>query len=297
MNNTKKNRLPLYIGIPVILLLIFLRFGLYFLKSDGFSGLSVLLPILLLLFILFACVLPLSLRHGYIKIAKKRGDDPVLWAIVVFIATPFIGLLIYFLRRSEIKAKCPACGHRISVKAKYCEECGAHIENKEDNGVMVKQETHHLKFIIAGIISMVLMLVCLTGFIVSAATGNGVNTDVTSNDRVWNLGVISMNSNTYLNGVWKLDFRSASDGFVEEQDMKVEDADTQMLYADISCETVPEGATLVLWLVQDEVVKSVDVTNLSEPLEYPLNDFENGEIHVRLQINGVEDTVSEIYVK
>ena len=33
------------------------------------------------------------------------------------------------------------------------------------------------------------------------------------------------------------------------------------------------------------------------PLEYPLNDFENGEIHVRLQINGVEDTVSEIYVK
>ena len=71
MNNTKKNRLPLYIGIPVILLLIFLRFGLYFLKSDGFSGLSVLLPILLLLFILFACVLPLSLRHGYIKIAKS----------------------------------------------------------------------------------------------------------------------------------------------------------------------------------------------------------------------------------
>ena len=40
MNNTKKNRLPLYIGILVILLLIFLRIGLYFLKSDGFSGLS-----------------------------------------------------------------------------------------------------------------------------------------------------------------------------------------------------------------------------------------------------------------
>lgn len=197
MNNTKKNRLPLYIGIPVILLLIFLRFGLYFLKSDGFSGLSVLLPILLLLFILFALCTAAFFAAWVYQDCKKRGDDPVLWAIVVFIATPFIGLLIYFLRRSEIKAKCPACGHRISVKAKYCEECGAHIENKEDNGVMVKQETHHLKFIIAGIISMVLMLVCLTGFIVSAATGNGVNTDVTSNDRVWNLGVISMNSNTF----------------------------------------------------------------------------------------------------
>lgn len=43
--------------------------------------------------------------------------------------------------------------------------------------------------------------------------------------------------------------------------------------------------------------ETVDVTNLSEPLEYPLNDFENGEIHVRLQINGVENTISEIYVK
>lgn len=297
MNHTKKSRLPLYIGIPVILLLIFLRFGLYFLKSDGFSGLSLLLPVLLLCFILFALCTAASFAAWVYQDCKKRGDDPVLWAFVVFIATPFIGLLIYFLRRSEIKTTCPACGHRISLKAKYCEECGTYIENREDNGVMAKQETHHLKFIVTGVISMVLMLVCLTGFIVSAAAGNGVNTDVASDDRVWNLGVIRMNSNTCLNGVWKLDFRSASDGFVEEQDMMIMDADTQRLYADISCKTVPEGATLVLWLVQDEVVKSVDVTNLSEPLEYPLNEFEDGEVHVRLQINGVEDTVAEIYVK
>ena len=100
MNNTKKNRLPLYIGIPVILLLIFLRFGLYFLKSDGFSGLSMLLPILLLLFILFALCTAAFFAAWVYQDCKKRGDDPVLWAIVVFIATPFIGLLIYFLRRS-----------------------------------------------------------------------------------------------------------------------------------------------------------------------------------------------------
>lgn len=61
--------------------------------------------------------------------------------------------------------------------------------------------------------------------------------------------------------------------------------------------TVPDGATLVLWLVQGEVAKSVDVTNLSGPLEYPLNEFENGRIFVRLQINGVENTVSEIYIR
>ncbi len=162
---------------------------------------------------------------------------------------------------------------------------------------MIKQETHHLKLIIAGIVSMALMAACLTGFIVSAAAGNGVNTDASSSHRVWNLGAISMNHSSYLDGVWKLDFRSASEGFVKEQDMVIEDSGTQLLYADISCGTVPEGATLVLWLVQGDVVKSIDVTGLSEPLAYPLDVFENGKIHVRLQINGVENTVSEISIQ
>ena len=291
-----KSRLLLSIGIPVILLSVFLRFGLYYLKSDGFSGLSLLLPILLLSFLLFALCTSAFFAAWVYQDCKKRGDDPVLWTIVFFLATPFMGLLIYFLRRSEIKTTCPVCGHRISVNAKYCEECGTHVE-KEENSVMVRQGTHHLKFIIAGVMSMVLMLVCLAGFIVSAAAGNGINTDVASEDQVWNLGTISMNYNTYLDGVWKLDFRSAGEGFVKEQNMTIADPDTQRLYADISCGTVPDGATLVLWLVQEDTVKSVDVTNLSEPLEYPLNEFKNGKVHIRLQINGVEDTVSEIYIQ
>lgn len=52
-----------------------------------------------------------------------------------------------------------------------------------------------------------------------------------------------------------------------------------------------------MWLVQGDIAKSIDVTNLSEPLEYPLDEFKNGKIHVRLQINGVENTVSEIKIQ
>lgn len=162
---------------------------------------------------------------------------------------------------------------------------------------MEKQGTHHLGLIAANVLSMVLMLVCLIGFFVRVAAGDGVNTDAASNDRVWNLGMIQMNYSSSQDNVWKLDFRSASDGFVKEQTMTIDDADAQMLYADISCGTVPEGATLVLWLVQGDTAQSVDVTNLSEPLEYALNEFENGKIRIRLQINGVEDTVSEIYIQ
>ncbi len=296
MKHINKNKLLLYTGIPVIVLLILLRMGLYFLGSDGFSGLSMLIPALLCGFLLSALCTSAFFAAWVYQDCKRRGDDPVLWAVVVFAATPFIGLLTYFLRRSEIRTICPACGRRISVKANYCEECGTPVR-REENGVMAKQGTHHLKFIAAGMVSMVLMLVCLTGFIGSAVAGNGMNTNAASGDRVWNKGVISMNHNVYLNGVWKLDFRSASEGFVEEQSMTIADAGAQQLYADISCGTVPDNASLVLWLVQGDVAESVDVTNLSEPLEYPLNGFGNGKIYVRLQINGVENTVSEICIR
>lgn len=298
-SNTKnigKGKFPFIIGISIVLILVILRFAFYYFRSDGFNGISILLPVFLIGFILFALASESFFAAWVYQDCKKRNDDGVLWAFVIFIATPFIGLLIYFLRRSEVKNPCPACGHWISIKAKYCEECGSHMENKE-NPIMEKQHTHHLYYIIAGIVSIVLMLTCLAGFIAAAATEGNVNTSVTSDEKIWNFGGISMNYNTYIGGVWKLNFKSASDGFVSEENFEIQDADTEKLYADIICGTVPEGASLTLWIVQGETSASVDVTKLSEPLEYALNAFENGTIHVRLQINGVEDAVSQISIK
>lgn len=296
MKNRDKSRLLFYIGIPVICLLIILRFGISYITSDGFNGLSLMLPIQLLCVIIFAFCTSAFFAAWVYQDCKRRGDDAVLWSIVVFLVTPFIGFLIYFLRRSEIKTICPACGHRISVRAKYCEECGTKMKLEENNS-MEKQGTHHMELIVANVVSLVLLIVCLIGAVIKIASGSGINTDAASRDRVWNTGIICVNYSSYRDNVWKLDFSSASDGFVKEQTMMIEDADTQMLCADILCGTVPEGAALVLWLVQGDTVQSVDVTNLSEPLKYALNEFENGKIRIRLQINGVEDTVSEIYIQ
>lgn len=267
----RKNHLWIAVLILAILIFYILRFTLFYIRSDGFSGLSMLLPILLLCFILFAIGMSASFAAWVYMDCKKRGDDPILWTLVIIIATPFIGLLIYFLRRPEIKRSCPACGHRISLRAKYCEECGAQITtNKEVYENMANKKTHHLGLIIAGTICMVLAVLCLTGFIVTAATGNGVNSDVTSNERIWNMGVITNNRDAYVNGVWNLDFRHASDGFVEEVTMSIHDPEKEYLHADITCGNIPKGSSLTLWLVQDDTVRSVDVTSLSEPLEYSL---------------------------
>ena len=150
------------------------------------------------------------------------------------------------------------------------------------------KRTHHMSYIVMGTIGMILMVTCLTSFIVNAASGKGINSDLTSNDRIWNTGVINMNYRTIKDGVWTLDFKSASDGVIAQEDM---------IYADISCDTVPYNSALTLYLVQGDTVRTFDVTSLSEPLEYALDEFENGEIHVRLLIEGVEDTISKIHIE
>lgn len=295
--NKNLGKLLGYIGIPVLLSAIVFRFVLFYFRSDGFSGMSMIFPLLAIGILIFALITSVFFAAWVYQDCKKRNDDGILWAVIIFITTPLIGLLIYFLRRCEMKQSCDACGHLVSLRAKFCEECGSKIERREEMKDMEMKRTHHISYIVIGAVSMILMLACLTGFIVSAVYGKGINSDINSNDRVWNMGAISMNYQSMKDGVWTLDFKSASDGFIAQEDMIIEDVETDSLYADISCNTVPDDSSITLYLVQGGIVRSFDVTSLSEPLEYPLNEFENGEIHVRLLIEGVEDTISKIHIK
>ena len=300
MSNQKRlnvGKLSVEIAVSIIILILGIRFWIYYVRSDGFSGMSPLLPLLSIItfasFLLMSC----SFAAWVYQDCKRRNEDGILWATIVIFATPFIGLLLYFLRRPEMKVTCPVCKHSVSLSAKYCEECGSKLENTEESNEMKTKRPHHIRYITVGIIFMLLTITCLTTLIVSAASGKGYNSSVTSNEKVWNLGGISMNNNTHRNGVWKLSFKSASDGFVSEENMTISNANENILYADITCKTVPDNASLILYLVQEETVKSIDVTNLSETLQYPLHSFENGKIHVRLEINGVKNTESEIYIR
>lgn len=297
MKSEKHKKFPLGIAVPVILLLVGLRLALFYWKNGGIDGLSPLLPALLAGVLLFVLLASACFAAWVWQDCRRRGDDPVLWAVVVFIATPLLGLLLYFLRRSDLKAPCPACGRLVSLQAHYCEHCGAAVPRKEGSTAMTVQKTHHLPFLLAGIISFVLALACLIGFLACTAYGDFMNTDVTSSERIWNSGVIWMNADVCRDGAWDLDFQSASDGFVKEQVLPVTDPAAQSLRADITCGTVPEGASLTLWLVQGDTVQSYDVTALTEPLVCPLDEFEDGALRVRLQIHGVEDTVSHIAIQ
>lgn len=283
-------------AVFILLLFLILRFTLFYFTTGGLSGISAILPLLLICTVFFAvcmtCIFSIWVYHD----CRIRREDPALWVVIVILATPFIGLLIYFLRRPEIRQNCPACGHKISLHAKFCEECGARIMNKEALKKMTVKHTHHLIYLVTGALCMVFMLICLAGFIGFAAYGGGINTSVTSNERIWNTGIIAQNHDACINNVWTLDFSSASKGFIEEVQMDINDPEKDVLYADVSCGSVPEGSSLTLWLVQGDTVSSVDVTQLSKPLEYPLDAFSDGRLYVRLQINGVENVTSKISI-
>ena len=296
MKRKQQTRMALCLGGAAVLLLLALQFALRCAVSDGWSGIHVSLPLLgggaLLLALASA-----SLFAAWVRVdCKRRGEDEVLWPLVVVLTTPLIGLLVYFLRRAEPRCPCPACGHAVRLRAKYCEECGAHIEQQEEES-MTQFVPHHGKLLLAGCVSFAMLLACLGAGVASVAAGTGINTDVTSPEQVWNLGVIQMDRSTLLDGVWRLEFHRASEGFVAGEKLVLADPASQKLHAKIACDSAPEGTSLVLYLVQGDAVRSLDVTRLEGELELPLDAFQAGEIWVRLQINGVQDCDSEIRIQ
>ncbi len=229
------------------------------------------------------------------KDCKERGENPLIWILLLFFTSIFVGLIIYLLLRKQDKKNCHNCGSFISNTAKYCENCGVVVENTQQLQNQAKKTNG--KYIIAGFISFIIILVCTVVVIVTAVLGIGIESDVTINKHIYNTGFKTFSRENKVGNNWSLSLKSATNGFVEEVKMEINNPQEEILYADTYCETIPEGANLMLWLVQDDIVKSVDVTNLSQTLEYSLSEFKEGKIYVRLQINGVKDIKSKIYIK
>lgn len=83
---------------------------------------------MLLPFILMIAFFLINLLIAFIvyQDAKKMTDSPVLWFFIVLLLPLFIGLIIYFVFRSEFeqaKQACPSCQHTIEKSYVYCPNC------------------------------------------------------------------------------------------------------------------------------------------------------------------------------
>lgn len=120
---------------------------------------------------------------------------------IVFVVTPFIGLLVYGIRRKEDKSKCMTCGFQINKKANYCEYCGTKQEKTEEINMLKKKIVN--KYMVIGILAAVLMLGCITSFTVLAYSSDSI-----VDKKEINMGIISMKYEYKRNNEWKLDFKS-----------------------------------------------------------------------------------------
>ena len=77
--------------------------------------------------------------------------------------------------------------------------------------------------------------------------------------------------------------------------MYIDNPKEQILQIDTSCNVKNDG-NLTLYLVQEDNVKTLDVTNKSD-LECSLSEFKEGYIYIRLQINDVKNVKAEITIK
>lgn len=96
----------------------------------GFTfGLIILLPIILLL-------IGIAIGIWVYEDAEARGEEGVVWLLIVLIANIF-GLIIWLVvrpkeKKGATKTKtdtkfCPNCGTEVNADANYCENCGEEL--------------------------------------------------------------------------------------------------------------------------------------------------------------------------
>lgn len=92
------------------------------------------IPAFALLYFIIALLLALAIFVGIsifiYKDALKHGMDPWMWVVIAVFVPNLIGLIIYFIVRSnkkEEKVKCVQCGSPIDDEYKLCPYCGAEL--------------------------------------------------------------------------------------------------------------------------------------------------------------------------
>ena len=65
---------------------------------------------------------------GYINAdARRRGMRYVLWTFLAILVPNWIGILLYFIFRDPLLARCGKCGAQGRVNFAYCPQCGTQL--------------------------------------------------------------------------------------------------------------------------------------------------------------------------
>lgn len=81
--------------------------------------------------LLINLAIPICIAVFVYQDAKKRGMEPILWALVAAVIPSFIGLIIYLIVRSGYSAlHCANCGAAVEENYAVCPQCGADLKSR-----------------------------------------------------------------------------------------------------------------------------------------------------------------------
>ncbi len=65
---------------------------------------------------------------GYINAdARRRGMRYVMWTLLAIFIPNSIGIILYFVLRDPLLARCPKCGAQARANFAFCPQCGAQL--------------------------------------------------------------------------------------------------------------------------------------------------------------------------
>lgn len=84
------------------------------------------------------------LMIGFVsKDAPRRGMSPHFWGMLCLVMPCGIGAVLYFLLRSPLLSRCPACGTHIQNDFHFCPQCNCPLEASCGNCFRTVRATDH----------------------------------------------------------------------------------------------------------------------------------------------------------
>lgn len=261
--------------------------------------------ILLVLLVVTAFVFMGIIALWVYRDAKERGDRGWMWVSIILLSSPILGGLLYLIARREERYPCRFCGWMINKTANYCEHCGKQFpvcepgsgyledlplnERKNDS----KRRNRNRRFLMAMILSAVMMVASLVGLIVVAVNGGDADIGID-----WNTGWVMMNVENTWDNVWTFRYNKASEGYHVDSRLKVENPQTQQLAVDLS---FGEGQEMLMKISQQRedgrtIEQEVYLDSSSQTRYFELGQFEDGKIKISIYNNGVSDVSGKVTV-
>ena len=199
------------------------------------------------------------------KDAKSKGLNGALWVLIVIFTQNFIGLILYFLiGRKEERINCTSCNQPIRKNSKYCNFCGKEVVYE---AAPKKQNSFTKKYLTLIIVSIMVWIIAFGGFMFTIFTDKNLaimdGVSIGSMENSWG-------------NKWNVSFKASGMSF--NNVIKITDNKPKTLYVKGNCK---EGI-LTLYIIKDNIIKSVDLTEQNDYIAVDLSDFGNGKVKLEL---------------